>query len=186
MKDYELKKRPLSCKNSSPGSKASFSEKFLFGIWRLIYKRYDVKRLVHDIRLNVQYIKGPSKHRYWISHSLRSIILNFLFKYVVFLMNYYIFCALNLQLSMCRLWRDVTFVYKDTGSFSWGHVPHTFFLNLQSQGVLRWIMIHCSPIRYIVVITSICYYYYLYWHHCHSLIFMVIIGSLTIILRECI
>ena len=39
----EFEKRPLSCKNNSPGSKADFSEKFLLGVWRLIWSRYDIK-----------------------------------------------------------------------------------------------------------------------------------------------
>ena len=35
-KNAQFEKRALSLKNSSPDSKADFSEKFLFGIWRLI------------------------------------------------------------------------------------------------------------------------------------------------------
>ena len=36
-------KHAISLKNSSPDSKADFSEKFVFGIWRLIFGRYDIK-----------------------------------------------------------------------------------------------------------------------------------------------
>ena len=36
-------KMSVSVKNSSPGSKADFSEKFLFGIWRLILSRYNIE-----------------------------------------------------------------------------------------------------------------------------------------------
>ena len=52
---------PLSLKNSSPGSKAVFSEKFVFGIWRLILSRYDIKRYIYNIILNIQHIKGLIK-----------------------------------------------------------------------------------------------------------------------------
>ena len=38
-----LKKIPFSLKNSSPGSKVEFSEKLLFGIWKLILGRYNIK-----------------------------------------------------------------------------------------------------------------------------------------------
>ena len=38
-------------KNSSPGSKADFSEKFSFGIWRLILSRFDIKWCIYDIIL---------------------------------------------------------------------------------------------------------------------------------------
>ena len=41
--NYKFEKKPLSLKNSSPGSKADFSEKFLFGNWRLILSRYTIK-----------------------------------------------------------------------------------------------------------------------------------------------
>ena len=37
------KKAALSLKNRGPGSKAGFSEKVLFGIWRLILSRYNIK-----------------------------------------------------------------------------------------------------------------------------------------------
>ena len=55
------KKRCVSCKNSSPGSKAYFSKKFVFGIWRLMLSRYDIKWYIYDIILNIVYIKGPIK-----------------------------------------------------------------------------------------------------------------------------
>ena len=39
----EFEKKAVSGKNSSPGSKAIFLEKFVFGIWKLILSRYDIK-----------------------------------------------------------------------------------------------------------------------------------------------
>ena len=43
MENDEFGKRGVSCKNSSPGSKADFSEKFLFGIWMLILSEGHIK-----------------------------------------------------------------------------------------------------------------------------------------------
>ena len=45
----KFEKRTLSLKNGSPDSKSDFS--FLFGIWRLILSRYDIKSFVYDIKL---------------------------------------------------------------------------------------------------------------------------------------
>ena len=39
----KLKQRPPPLKNSSPDSKADFSEKLVFGIWRFILSRYNIK-----------------------------------------------------------------------------------------------------------------------------------------------
>ena len=51
MKKVKFEKKAVSWKNSSPGSKADFSEKSLFGIWRLILGRYDIKWYIYDIIL---------------------------------------------------------------------------------------------------------------------------------------
>ena len=48
----KFEKMSLSCKNSSPGSKADLSEKFVFGIPMLILSRYHIKRPIYDIILN--------------------------------------------------------------------------------------------------------------------------------------
>ena len=39
----------LSLKNSSPGSKADFSEKSLFGIEAIMLNRYEMKLYIYDI-----------------------------------------------------------------------------------------------------------------------------------------
>ena len=49
----KFEKRPLSVKNSSPGSKADFSEKFLFCIRSLILSRYHIKCHMYCIILNI-------------------------------------------------------------------------------------------------------------------------------------
>ena len=54
----KFEKRALSLKNISPDSKADFSEKLLFGIWRLILIRYDLILVRYDIIFIVQPIKG--------------------------------------------------------------------------------------------------------------------------------
>ena len=43
MNNDKFKKSPLTLKNSSPDSKADFSQRLLFGIWSLILIRYDIK-----------------------------------------------------------------------------------------------------------------------------------------------
>ena len=82
------KKKPLTCNNSSPGSKADFSETFLFGIWKVIVSRYNIKLRIYDIILIIYYMKGPIKNRYEINHLLNSIISDILLEYVVFILKY--------------------------------------------------------------------------------------------------
>ena len=52
-KNDKFGKRALSLKNSSADSKAVFSEKFLFGIWRLMLSRYDIILNIYDLILNI-------------------------------------------------------------------------------------------------------------------------------------
>ena len=48
----------LSLKNSSPGSKADFSDKLVFGIYAIIFVRYDIISHIYNIILTICYIKG--------------------------------------------------------------------------------------------------------------------------------
>ena len=50
-KNDKIEKRTTSLKNSSPDSKADFSEKLVLGIWRLILVRYDIVLVRYDIIL---------------------------------------------------------------------------------------------------------------------------------------
>ena len=75
-------------KSSIPDSEADFSEKLLLGSWRLILSSWHIVFNIEHIILNIQYIKGNVKNRYKIIHLIRSIILNFLLEYVLFLIKY--------------------------------------------------------------------------------------------------
>ena len=48
-KNDQFEKNVMSLKNSSPGSKADFSEKSKFGVWRLILSRYAMVLVRYDI-----------------------------------------------------------------------------------------------------------------------------------------
>ena len=54
----QVRKKDCIYQNSSPDSKADFSEKSLFGIWKLILGRYDIMLHIQHIILNIQYIEG--------------------------------------------------------------------------------------------------------------------------------
>ena len=47
----------LSLKNSSPGSKADFSDKLVFGIYAIIFVRYNIISHMYNIILTICYIK---------------------------------------------------------------------------------------------------------------------------------
>ena len=53
-----FEKRIISLKNSSPDSKADFSEKLVLGIYDIILVRYDIVLVRYDIILNMHHIKG--------------------------------------------------------------------------------------------------------------------------------
>ena len=77
-----------------------FGEKMGLAIRGMILVRYDIVSLIWHIISNIQYIKWHTRNRNWISHLLRSIILNFPLEYVVFLRKY-VYIILPVSLLSC-------------------------------------------------------------------------------------